>query len=111
MPAQSRAQRRRANAAAQQRRPSAPQPYETAELAADQVATPTAPLAAAAPAPAASSRVARRLRSGTARTPEPIDYTKEYGFVASDLRLIALWTVLLFVAMFALYFARSNGMF
>lgn len=110
MPAQSRAQRRRANAATQQRRPGAPKTYETPALPTEAVETPVAPVAVApASTPASASRVARRLR--TARAPEPIDYAKEYGFVARDLRLIALWTVLLFVAMAALYFARSNGMF
>lgn len=111
MPPQSRAQRRR-QAARQQGRTGAPgggaarqqgratsapagaasQPPSTA---------PTVPLAESASARPA--RPARRVISRTA--PEPVDYTKDYNAVRRDMRWIALWTVLLFVAMIALKFS------
>lgn len=121
MPAQSRAQRRRANT--RQQPYSAPRSYaepkiypspdtgeatdllpETVLESASDVAVPTIVATSAS-----SSRVAKRLRTRSA--PEPIDYTKDYRDVAKDLRLIAIWSVLLFIAMFGLYFARTNGLF
>ncbi|MBC8076872.1 MAG: hypothetical protein H7Y32_12410 [Chloroflexales bacterium] len=38
------------------------------------------------------------------RAVEPIDYSRDYEAVRHDLRRIALWAALLFVAMAALYF-------
>lgn len=38
------------------------------------------------------------------RAVEPIDYSRDYASVRHDLRRIALWATLLFVAMAALYF-------
>ena len=121
MPAQSRAQRRRTNT--RQQRPSAstkPRIYDVpadditlAEQITEDVAipavAPTATDTTTTLTPSTSSRVARRMRTRAA--PEPVDYTKDYRDTARDLRLIALWSILLFVGMFALYFARANGMF
>lgn len=126
MPAQSRAQRRRANTrqqpnAAPKNNPTpkvydAPNTGETQVLAETmvdssvEVPTIAMPTATATTATSASnSRVARRLRTRVA--PEPVDYTKDYRDVAKDLRLITIWSVLLFAAMFGLYFARANGLF
>ena len=122
MPAQSRAQRRRTNT--RQQRPSAsakPRIYEApaddttvAEEISEDVAVPAvAPTVIGTTTttltPSTSSRVARRMRTRAA--PEPVDYTKDYRDTARDLRLIALWSILLCVGMFALYFAQANGMF
>ena len=122
MPAQSRAERRRANTRQQQQpRPATtakPRIYdavanttaianelslETTKLAAPEVPVMTAPTAVG------GSKVARRLRNRAA--PEPVDYTKDIRDASRDLRLIALWAVLMFVAMLALYFARARGLF
>jgi hypothetical protein len=48
-------------------------------------------------------RTNRRVLSRPA--PEPVDYTEDYASVRTDLRWIAVWTALLFIAMFALYFS------
>jgi len=56
--------------------------------------TPTANVAAR------STRSIRR--TSTRPAPEPVDYTKDYTAARSDLRWIALWSVLLFVGMLAL---------
>jgi len=54
----------------------------------------------------ASARTARPNRRVLTRpAPEPVDYTADYAAVRTDLRWIAIWTALLFVAMFALYFS------
>lgn len=114
MPAQSRAQRRRANT--RQRPYTVPktydlpgtEPQDTLPEAAPQPVVQAAAQSAAV-ASTSNSRVARRLRTRSA--PEPVDYTKDYRDVGKDLRLIAIWSVLLFIAMFGLYFARSNGLF
>jgi hypothetical protein len=54
----------------------------------------------------ASPRTARTNRRVLTRAaPAPIDYTADYAAVRVDLRWIAIWTVLLFIAMFALYFS------
>jgi hypothetical protein len=106
MPPQSRAQRRRQSARQQQqRRPAAPTPSVE-----DVGAANTGPTIALESAPAAGpkasappTRSARRMSSRA--VPEPIDYSKDYGAVRRDLRWIALWTVLLFVAMIALRFS------
>src|SRR5690349_9431544 len=111
MPPQSRAQRRRQAARQQQSRPkapsvvtaeaaaSAPSMGETIPLDAPTIAAPTQ--SGAAPrAPRASRRVLTRP------APEPIDYSADYAAVRVDLRWIAIWTVLLFIAMFALYFSH-----
>ena len=114
MPAQSRAQRRRAST--QQPRPANIQPTTyTAPPLVDIVIEPDEPVSVVA-APimpniqaAPSSRVAGRLK--TRKAPEPVDYTKDYRDVAKDLRLIAIWATLLFAAMFALYFAQQANLF
>lgn len=36
--------------------------------------------------------------------PAPVDYSLDYAYVRRDLRRIALWSVLLFVGMVAIYF-------
>lgn len=113
MPAQSRAQRRRANTRLKEA-------VHTPRLQLPDLEAPVAyiqPVALVEPdlaahstlAPASSSRSVRRLKNRAA--PEPIDYTKDYKYAVSDLRLIALWSILLFAAMIALYFARINGFF
>ena len=113
MPAQSRAQRRRANSRTQEA-------VHTPRLQVPDLETPVAhiqPVALVEPdltahstlAPAPNSRSVRRLKNRAA--PEPIDYTKDYKYAVSDLRLIALWSILLFAAMIGLYFARINGFF
>jgi hypothetical protein len=108
MPTQSRAQRRRA-AGRQQGRPAnaprQPQSYTNETIALTDVPV-GEPIADEQPLPttaASTSRAVRRIRSRTA--PEPVDYTRDYRDAARDLRLIALWSVLLFVAMFALAFS------
>ena len=79
MPQQSRAQRRR-------------QPVRSAQSAVRQQAAPSVPTI--------GRPQARRL----ARTVEPVDYSRDYAAVRRDLWRIALWAVLLFVGMAALYF-------
>lgn len=123
MPAPSRAERRRANTRQQSHSTSATKARIYSDPAAigatvnlETVEVPTmemptmvaAPIAATAVA-TSSSKVARRLRTRTA--PEPVDYTKDYRDVRRDLRLITIWALLMFAAMFALYFARTNGLF
>jgi hypothetical protein len=54
-------------------------------------------------APARTARTNRRVLTRAA--PEPVDYSADYAAVRVDLRWIAIWTALLFVAMFALYFS------
>ena len=107
MPPQSRAQRRRQAARQQQRRPTPPPVAEdTGEPAS------TGPTIALGSAPAAESRrvegrpAARSSRRVLSRpAPEPVDYSKDYEAVRRDLRWIALWTALLFIAMIALKFS------
>ncbi len=98
MPPQTRSQRRRQAARAQRPNVSAETPYTetTASLELPEAAAP-------APAPARPARTARRVLTRAA--PEPIDYSADYVAAARDLRWIAIWTVLLFVAMFALKFS------
>lgn len=48
--------------------------------------------------------VARQQPRRPARVIEPVDYSKDYAAVRRDLQRIALWGVLLFVGMTALYF-------
>jgi hypothetical protein len=105
MPSQSRAQRRRqaTRQQQQQRRPSPPVPSAPA-LNETASTGPTIALDTEAPAaPRPAARGTRRVLSRT--TPEPVDYTKDYEAVGRDLRWIALWTILLFVAMIALKFS------
>jgi hypothetical protein len=53
-----------------------------------------------------ATRTARSNRRVLSRsTPEPVDYTPDYDAARRDLRWIALWTVILFVAMIALRFS------
>ena len=123
MPPQSRAQRRRQAARQQQSRPKAPGVVsaETASSVPNMGETiPLDPPTLAAPAsgiptqgggiPAqggAASRAARPNRRVLTRpAPEPVDYSADYAAVRVDLRWIAIWTVLLFIAMFALYFSH-----
>lgn len=51
-----------------------------------------------------AARGARRPQRRSAAL-EPVDYTPDYDAAKRDLRWIALWAVLLFVAMFALKFS------
>lgn len=51
-----------------------------------------------------AARGARRPQRRSAPL-EPVDYTPDYDAAKRDLRWIALWAVLLFVAMFALKFS------
>jgi hypothetical protein len=104
MPPQSRSQRRRQAARQQQQRRPNP-PARSVEPAREPASTgPTIALDSAPPAPARPApRAARRVLSRPA--PEPVDYSGDYDAVRRDLRWIALWTVLLFVAMVALRFS------
>jgi len=105
MPPQSRAQRRRQSTRQQQQQRRPNPPARSAEAVSEQANTgPTVVLDAGAPARPAP-RPNRRVLSRPA--PEPVDYSKDYAAVRSDLRWIALWTVLLFVAMIAL---RISGL-
>ncbi len=99
MPPQTRSQRRRQAARTQQRPTvSAETPYTETTTSLDLPED-----AAPAPAPARPARTARRVLTRAA--PEPIDYSADYVAAGRDLRWIAIWTVLLFVAMFALKFS------
>ena len=110
MPPQSRAQRRR-QSARQQGRPQAPSAVsaESASSAPsiDEIISLDPPTMAAPAAPtSATARTARPNRRVLTRpAPEPVDYSADYAAVRVDLRRIAIWTALLFVAMFALYFS------
>jgi hypothetical protein len=75
MPQQSRAQRRR-------------QPVRSAQSAARQQ----------------QSVVRQQQPRRAVRAVEPVDYSKDYASVRHDLRRIAIWALLLFVGMVALYF-------
>jgi hypothetical protein len=129
MPPQSRAQRRRQAAKQQQPRPIKPRPanqpqtsvvephvepetetytgisdsYRDISIA--NLGTTDVPHM---PAPGASrattNRSARRVRSARP-APEPVDYSKDYANVRRDLRWIAIWASLLFIAMIALRFS------
>jgi hypothetical protein len=106
MPPQSRAQRRR-QSARQQSRPQAPRAV-SAEAAntpsiGETISLDPPKMAAPASAPARPNRPNRRVLTRAA--PEPVDYSADYAAVRVDLRWIAIWTVLLFIAMFALYFS------
>lgn len=98
MPPHTRQQRRR-----QASRPQ-PRPTVSPEIPGytDTTTSLDAPALPVAQAPR-SARTARRVISRAA--PEPVDYTADYGAARRDLRWIAIWTVLLFVAMFALKFS------
>ena len=107
MPPQSRAQRRR-QSARQQNRPQAPNVVNTETASSPPSIGETIsldPPVMAAP----TSTVARTARPNrrvlTRPAPEPVDYSADYAAVRTDLRWIAIWTALLFVAMFALYFS------
>ncbi len=96
MPPHTRSQRRRQAA-------SRPQPRQTVSADLPEYTGTTTTLdASSTPAPRAQ-RTARRLLSRPA--PEPVDYTADYAAARQDLRWIAIWTVLLFVAMIALKFS------
>jgi len=102
MPAQSRAQRKRQGARQQPqtRRTTASisTPFAEGDVASTgptvRIETPPASVAAR------SNRPIRR--TSTRPAPEPVDYSKDYLAARRDLRWIALWSVLLFVGMFAL---------
>jgi hypothetical protein len=125
MPPQSRAQRRRQAAKQQQSRPVKPRPANQPPTSVVEPDTDTyadisesyrdismANLGTAdaphMPTPGASratpNRSARRVRSARP-APEPVDYSKDYANVRRDLRLIAIWASLLFIAMIALRFS------
>jgi hypothetical protein len=77
------------------------------ELEAPVLEAPSRPVAALnrpAAAPARASASPRR-RVISRPAPEPVDYTKDYVAARLDLRRIALWAALLFVAMVALKFS------
>ena len=107
MPPQSRAQRRRQSA----RQPSRPQAPGTvsAEAASSDPSIDEAisldPLTMASLASATARAVRPNRRVLTRPVPAPVDYSADYAAVRVDLRWIAIWTGLLFVAMFALYFS------
>ena len=65
--------------------------------------------APAAALPAASSVAAannpRPVRRGARPAPAPVDYSADYRAARTDLRWIALWAGLLFIAMIALRFS------
>jgi hypothetical protein len=82
MPQQSRAQRRR-------------QPVRSAQSAARQQQSEVRQQ---------QSVVRQQQPRRAVRAVEPVDYSKDYAAVRHDLRRIALWSVLLFVGMVALYF-------
>jgi len=63
------------------------------------------PPARAVPANAAARTARPNRRVLTRPAPEPVDYSADYAAVRVDLRWIAIWTALLFIAMFALYFS------
>jgi hypothetical protein len=119
MPPQSRAQRRR-QAARQQQQPRRSAPPRNPDVGrglptteADETAAtgPTIALGTPAPVAGGSRRIEGRPAARTTRrvlsrpAPEPVDYSKDYAAVRRDLRWIAIWTVLLFVAMVALKFS------
>lgn len=102
MPPHSRSQRRR-QGARQQERPARPSSSAASASATGQAAA-TGQTISLDEAPAARpQRQARRVLSRSA--PEPVDYTKDYMAVRSDLRWIAIWSLLLFAAMAALKFS------
>lgn len=43
-------------------------------------------------------------RRSVRAAPPPVDYSDDYAFVSRDLKHIALWSMLLFVGMFGVYF-------
>lgn len=116
MPPHSRQQRRRQNVRQQQRSnpPRSPQtqprsPEATVadvapeardaayiDVAVPRIETPRA----SAPRAAVTTGTTRRLRTRPAA--EPVDYSADYRAARRDLRLIALWAVLLFAVMLAL---------
>jgi hypothetical protein len=51
-------------------------------------------------APARSSQSRRFERPA----PKPVDYSQDYAFVRRDLKRIAIWSSLLIVGMFVIYF-------
>jgi hypothetical protein len=106
MPPQSRSQRRR-QAARQQGRPANATSTISAEATSrapsiDEAAPLASPAPPVAPRPARNNS-ARRVISRAA--PEPVDYTSDYAAVRVDLRWIAIWAALLFIAMIALRFS------
>ncbi len=45
------------------------------------------------------------IRVGNRRlVAEPVDYSRDYAYVRSDLTWIAIWSVLLFAGMFVIFF-------
>lgn len=103
MPPHTRSQRRRTSAR-QQNRPAVS--VEAPQID-PMIGTATSLDAPAARAPemppARAARTTRRVLTRSA--PEPVDYTADYAAARRDLRWIALWTVILFVAMIALRFS------
>ena len=107
MPPQSRAQRRR-QSARQQSRPQAPNAVNTEAASSAPSIGETIqldPPAMTSPTSATSRSARPNRRVLTRPAPEPVDYSADYAAVRIDLRWIAIWTALLFVAMFALYFS------
>jgi hypothetical protein len=107
MPPQSRAQRRR-QSARQQSRPQAPNAVSNAAASStpstgETIALDPPTMAAPTSAPARPARTNRRVLTRAA--PEPVDYTADYADARTDLRWIAIWSGLLFLVMFALYFS------
>jgi hypothetical protein len=82
---------------------SAPNMDETVPLDPPIMATPASRIPTQGGAAARAARPNRRVLTRPA--PEPVDYTADYAAVRVDLRWIAIWTALLFIAMFALYFS------
>ena len=98
MPPQSRSQRRRQTA----RQPARPIVSAEATSRAPNIGEPVS----LDPPTIAAPRAARANRRVISRAvPEPVDYSSDYAAVRVDLRWIAIWAVLLFVAMVALKFS------
>ena len=103
MPPHTRSQRRRTSAR-QQNRPAVSVEAPQLDPAIGTTTSLEAPAARAPELPAGrTARTARRVL--TRATPEPVDYTADYTAARRDLRWIALWTVILFVAMIVLRFS------
>lgn len=109
MPPQSRAQRRQQNTRRAPTSPNAanrPAPdgdIDQAMLEAAEAEVAAASIPQSLPPRGAVSRAPRQSRRPIARPiAEPTDYTADYDGARSDMIKIAIWSVLLFAAMFAI---------
>src|SRR5262245_26929459 len=99
MPPHTRSQRKR-QASRQQARQPAPSAASLEAVSSTPSIGETVPLEP----PPRAVRTNRRVLARPA--PEPVDYTEDYAAARTDLRWIAIWAGLLFVAMIALYFSH-----